>query len=172
MTVALRQAGLAAEVRELVDAHGEGRRRATFHARFGPDGSRPHVGFMEARAHRIVDIEFCPILAPEMAGAVAAARKLALVLSNAGKPLDILVTGTDAGLDVDLRGLGPASAEQTRDAGQDGRAARPGPPVQSRRGSGRGPHPGAAHGASPNCCCRPAPFCRPRAAAKPSWPDA
>ena len=71
---ALRNAGVEAEVAPLVEAWGAGRRRATFHARNDQRGD-PHVGFMQARAHRIVEIDACPILAPEMASALPAARE-------------------------------------------------------------------------------------------------
>ena len=61
---------------------------------------------MEARSHTIFEIDDCPILAPEMAGAVAAAREIAEKLSENEKPLDIVVTGSRTGLDVDVRGCG------------------------------------------------------------------
>lgn len=103
---ALARAGLRPEVAPLVDAHGEGRRRATFHSRVERDG-RVAVGFMKARAHEIVAIEACPILDPRLAGALPAARAIAKTLAVTGKPLDIVVLATESGLDVDLRGLGP-----------------------------------------------------------------
>jgi 23S rRNA (uracil1939-C5)-methyltransferase len=102
---ALRRAGLKAEVSELVDAHGEGRRRAAFHARFAR--GRAMTGFMQSRAHDVVEIESCPLLAPSMDKALPAARAIAQVLSASGKPLDILITATLSGLDVDIRGHGP-----------------------------------------------------------------
>ena len=109
---ALGKAGVTAAVSELIDAHGEGRRRATFHAR--AQGSAnilarrpPQVGFMRARSHDLVDIAFCPILAPGLDGALAAARRLADIVAGLDKPLDLLATATDAGLDIDVRGLGP-----------------------------------------------------------------
>ena len=102
---ALRRAGVAAEVGPLVDAHGEGRRRATFHARF-VDG-REQVGFMRARAHDIVAIDACPLFAPGLAGAIAAANGLAAAVRGVSKPLDIQATATLGGLDFDLRGSGP-----------------------------------------------------------------
>jgi 23S rRNA (uracil1939-C5)-methyltransferase len=109
VTEALAQAGLDAPVVELVDAHGEGRRRAVFHAR-----SRGHdileVGFAAYRSHRIVDIDRCPVLSPALGGAIDAAWDLAEILKHKGRPLDIQVTATDAGLDVDLRGSGPLPA--------------------------------------------------------------
>ncbi len=98
-------AGLEADIAPMVDAWGEGRRRASFHGRRGDDGIM-RVGFMEARSHAIVDIDRCPILAPSMAGALAAARRLAHGLAGLHKPLDFLVTATPSGLDVDMHGCG------------------------------------------------------------------
>jgi 23S rRNA (uracil1939-C5)-methyltransferase len=108
---ALRHAGLAAEIAPLMDAHGEGRRRATFHARYDADGT-PRVGFMQARSHRIIEIETCPLLAPAMSGALPAARAIAAALAPSQKPLDILVTATLTGLDIDVRGHGTLSDRQ------------------------------------------------------------
>jgi 23S rRNA (uracil1939-C5)-methyltransferase len=102
---ALRREGVAAEVGELVDAHGAGRRRATFHARF-PHGQADEVGFMRARAHEIIAIDDCPLFSSGMAGAIAAARALSADLRGLAKPLDIGVTATVDGLDIDLRGSG------------------------------------------------------------------
>lgn len=89
-----------------VDAHGAGRRRATFHAKNGSDG-RVAIGFSEARSHAIVAIADCPLLSASMAGALPAARAVAKALLAKGKPLDLAVTATDTGLDLDVRGLGP-----------------------------------------------------------------
>ncbi len=106
VVAALTRAGVAAEVGPLVDAHGAGRRRATFHARF-PHGRPDEVGFMRARSHDIVSIDACPLFAPSMTGAIDAARALARDLRGLARPLDIWVTATRDGLDVDLRGSGP-----------------------------------------------------------------
>jgi 23S rRNA (uracil1939-C5)-methyltransferase len=102
---ALRNAGVEAEVFGLRQAWGMGRRRATFHARNDQRG-RPHIGFMQARAHRIVEIDACPILAPEFATAVPALRQIAAILAPLDKPLDFVVTATLGGLDIDIRGCG------------------------------------------------------------------
>jgi 23S rRNA (uracil1939-C5)-methyltransferase len=106
----LKHARVEAEVGALVDAHGDGRRRATFHARYGRRGE-VDVGYMKSRAHEIVAIEMCPILAPSMAGALPAARAIAQVLKASGKPLDILVTATLTGLDIDVKGHGPLAPQ-------------------------------------------------------------
>lgn len=106
VVAALEQAGLRVPVEPCIDAHGAGRRRAVFHARHGADG-RMAVGYMAARSHDLVAIDHCPILEPGMEGAVPAARAIAAPLAGLGKPLDIAVTATLDGLDVDLRGAGP-----------------------------------------------------------------
>ena len=62
-----------------------------------------------ARAHR-VSIDRCPILAPGLSSAIETAWAVAEVLTGLRKPLDIQVTATDAGLDVDIRGSGPLAA--------------------------------------------------------------
>ena len=106
---ALAQAGLAAPVEDLVDAHGAGRRRAVLHARRGTHDVLT-VGFATLRAHKLVAIDHCPVLAPSLDGAIEAAWAIAEALKPERKPLDIQVTASDVGLDVDVRGSGPLSA--------------------------------------------------------------
>ena len=113
LVTALEHAGLKPNVGALIDAHGVGRRRATFHARFFSHG-REDVGFMRARAHEIVSIDECPLFSPDLAGAIEAARALAAALRGVGKPLDLQATATLGGLDFDLRGSGPLEAVETR----------------------------------------------------------
>jgi 23S rRNA (uracil1939-C5)-methyltransferase len=109
---ALSQAGIDAPVGELVDAHSEGRRRVVLHARRGSHDVL-QVGFAALRAHEIVAIDRCPVLAPALSDAIPAARSIAEALKDAKKPLDIQITATDAGLDVDVRGSGPLNARRT-----------------------------------------------------------
>lgn len=103
---ALARAGLDAPVGELVDAHGEGRRRVTLHGR--RQGREIVIGFMRARSHQLVAIDHCPILAPGLARAAEAARALMEALP-AGKPLSFLATASEAGLDIDVKGQGAVS---------------------------------------------------------------
>jgi len=137
VVVALRQAGIEAPVAELIDAHGEGRRRAVFHARRAHDVLQ--VGFAALRSHRIAPIDRCPILAKTLDGALPAAWAIAEALGPTAKPLDIQVTETEAGLDVDVRGSGPLTAALTaalaRVAGAHGlaRLTRHGELVAQRR---------------------------------------
>jgi 23S rRNA (uracil1939-C5)-methyltransferase len=108
---ALAQAGIAADVGELIDAHGDGRRRIVLHARRRTHGIL-QVGFAALRSHDLVAIDRCPVLAPSLAGAIEAAWSIAESLQEAGKPLDIHATATDAGIDVDVRGSGALSPPQ------------------------------------------------------------
>jgi 23S rRNA (uracil1939-C5)-methyltransferase len=108
---ALRNAGLELEVAPLVDAHGAGRRRVTFHAR--SEGGAVRLGFMQARSHEIVEIDCCPLLDPGLARAPAVAEALARALAAGGKPLDVAITLTTGGLDVDLRGAGALKESET-----------------------------------------------------------
>jgi 23S rRNA (uracil1939-C5)-methyltransferase len=105
LVTALARAGIEAPVGELVDAHGAGRRRVILHAR-RIDG-RPAVGFMAARSHDLVAIDHCPILVPALTRAAPDVARALAAAVNLRKPLDIQVTATEGGLDVDLRGLGP-----------------------------------------------------------------
>jgi 23S rRNA (uracil1939-C5)-methyltransferase len=109
---ALRQAGIEAPVADLIDAHGEGRRRVVFHARCGTHDVL-EVGFSAARAHQVIPIDRCPVLAKSLDGALKAAWTIAELLGPIRKPLDIHVTATDVGLDIDIRGSGPLTANAT-----------------------------------------------------------
>ena len=109
---AMAQAGVIAPVADIIDAHGQGRRRVTLHARRGTKDLL-EVGFTAPRAHHIVAIDRCPILAPGLAGAISAAWAIAEILKLAAKPLDIQVTATDSGMDVDVRGSGALNASRT-----------------------------------------------------------
>ena len=102
----LRATKVDCEVADLIDAHGAGRRRATFHARMGTHDVL-RVGFSATGSHDIVPIDRCPILDPALDGALEAAWALAEALKPTGKPLDIQATATHNGLDIDVRGSGP-----------------------------------------------------------------
>jgi 23S rRNA (uracil1939-C5)-methyltransferase len=102
----LAQAKIDCEVHPLIDAHGLGRRRITLHARMGTHDVLK-VGFAAANSHDIVPVDRCPILDPGLKGALDAAWAIAEPLKPTGKPLDIQLTATDSGLDVDVRGSGP-----------------------------------------------------------------
>lgn len=109
---ALRHGGIETEIAPLIDAHGEGRRRAVLHARRG-DGKSVTVGFAAKRSHAIVPIEQCPVLAPALKRVFDIGRGIAEILSPKEKPLDLHFTATDGGLDLDVRGSGPIEQKMT-----------------------------------------------------------
>ncbi len=113
VVTALKQAKIDADVGALIDAHGDGRRRAVLHARKHATRDILEVGFSTLRAHTLVPIDACPVLAPAMAGTIPAAWAIAEALSPLKKPLDIQVTATLNGLDIDVRGSGALGPRQT-----------------------------------------------------------
>ena len=63
---------------------------------------------------------------PALGGALDAAWAIAEPLTPTGKPLDIQITATDSGLDVDVRGSGPLPATMIATLSRRRRAASPG----------------------------------------------
>lgn len=91
---ALRSHRVAGTLEATIGAHGDGRRRATLHAR-GKD-----VGYMAARSHDLIDIMACPILVPSLRErAPALTRPIAATIGDC----DVAFTATDTGLDVAVR---------------------------------------------------------------------
>ena len=73
------------------------------------------VGFAMSGSHDIVPIDRCPILDPALEGVFDIVSVLAQALGSIGKPLDIQVTATTNGLDIDMRGSGPLDATMLSD---------------------------------------------------------
>lgn len=94
---ALRHRGIDAQTGDLIDAHGEGRRRVSLHVR--RRGSTVTAGFMAARSHDLMDIDHCPILVPALARASAIARGLGEKLGDC----DVALTATDGGIDAAVK---------------------------------------------------------------------
>lgn len=90
----LRQAGLEVKVERFIEAHGEGRRRATLHAR------RDAAGYMRIRSHDLLDLAACPILVPALA---QRAPNIARALGAAIGECDVSLTATNTGVDVVIR---------------------------------------------------------------------
>lgn len=103
---------IEAPVGDLIDAHGEGRRRMVLHARRGTKDVL-EVGFSALRSHIIVPIDRCPVLASGLDGAIPIAWTIAETLRTTENPLDIQMTATDTGLDIDVRGSGALNAKTT-----------------------------------------------------------
>ncbi|MGB3336665.1 MAG: TRAM domain-containing protein [Devosia sp.] len=89
----LRFAGVETSVSRFIDAAGNGRRRATMHAR------REGAGYMRLRSHEVHDLDVCPIVVP----ALARAPEIARAVMQAVGESDVSFTATVTGLDVAIR---------------------------------------------------------------------
>jgi len=101
---ALKHKGLDVPVDKLINAHGPGRRRVTLHVAMSK--GKVTAGFMEARSHRLLNLDTCPVLVPELENAAAIARDLAAPFVGSASKLDIRITCSDSGLDCNIRGCG------------------------------------------------------------------
>jgi 23S rRNA (uracil1939-C5)-methyltransferase len=94
---ALRGVGIETDVRELIDAHGTGRRRATLHVRKGNEAWG--AGFMSPKSHDLCALDQCPILAPALRDAALIAASFGPILG----PCDVSFTACANGLDVSVK---------------------------------------------------------------------
>ena len=94
---ALKARGIAHEVTDCLDAHGEGRRRVSLHVR--RNGGTVTAGYMEPRSHTLLDIDHCPILEPALAAAFDIGRALGAKLGDC----DVSITATLTGLDASVK---------------------------------------------------------------------
>jgi 23S rRNA (uracil1939-C5)-methyltransferase len=100
---ALAHGGIIADVDELVDARGQGRRRATLHA----DATK--AGYMRARSHELLGIATCPILVPALREtAPITARAVGAVIG----PCDVLITLSATGIDAAVKTAKSFKAEK------------------------------------------------------------
>ena len=91
---ALQGQGITIDVGPLIDAHGQGRRRASFHLRRINEVWQ--AGFMAEKTHDLVAIDHCPILVPRLARAPELAAGFGPLLGNC----DVVLTAMDNGIDV------------------------------------------------------------------------
>ncbi len=103
---ALQMKGIAWPDIDLIDAHGEGRRRMALHVR-KKDG-KTTAGFMVRRSHDLIDIDRCPIVVPALALATGIARALGDKLGDC----DVSLTAADNGLDVSVKAERKVAAQQ------------------------------------------------------------
>jgi 23S rRNA (uracil1939-C5)-methyltransferase len=97
LSAALSARGIKIEISDLIDAHGEGRRRASFHVR--QHEGQWVAGFMEAKSHDLVALETCPVLVPKLQNAPLVAASFGSLMGAC----DVSVTQADNGLDVAIK---------------------------------------------------------------------
>ncbi|MXN66027.1 RNA methyltransferase [Stappia sp. GBMRC 2046] len=95
---ALADRGIDADVAQTIPAEGKGRRRAVLAAVRA--GHKALLGFHERASHKLVDLQECPVLVPEIVEALERLRKLAAGLLPRKGELRLTVTATENGLDA------------------------------------------------------------------------
>ena len=138
--------------------------RADGHAR-GAQGRLCGGGFARHHSDRPL-----PDPRPALDGAIEAAWAIAEPLIAIGKPLDIQITATNSGLDVDVRGSGPLSTALDHDAVAHRRTAPAGAADAPRRTGADANAAGRSRSAPRRWRCRPARSCRRRWPARKRWP--
>lgn len=116
------------------------RRRVSLRAE--SSGGRIVIGFREARSHRLVELEQCPVMAPELAALIAPLRRLLITMGKAAPArkggrgprhatprmaADIEMTLVEQGVDLGVKGLsaeGLSATEAMLDFARDHRLAR------------------------------------------------
>lgn len=109
---ALADRGLAPEVGETRIVPPYSRRRATFAGMMA--GRHPLVGFNERASHRLVTIDECPVVKPQLLGALPALEALTGLIAPRKGALDFTVTLTRGGLDVSVAGIAARDADRLR----------------------------------------------------------
>ncbi|MEI6986602.1 MAG: class I SAM-dependent RNA methyltransferase [Rhodospirillaceae bacterium] len=103
VTAALERGGLAPLPKHGLESSGPGgRRRATFSLM--RRGKALLAGFIERRGDRLVDLERCPVLAPELLGLLPALRRALLTVLPDGGRADAVVALFEGGIDMLLVG--------------------------------------------------------------------
>lgn len=109
---ALADRGLTPEVGEARLVPHRSRRRATFAGIMA--GRHPLVGFNERGSHRLVAIDDCAVLKPELLAARPALVALTGLIAPRKGGLDLTVTLTAAGLDLSVAGIGARDVDRLR----------------------------------------------------------
>lgn len=112
ITGALKAHGLETEIRAPQLSPPRTRRRATLHAE--RRGRQVHLGFTEQASHRLIDLDECWVLDPQIFALLAPLRGLLGALMPGSRRVNVHIALTDQGRDVLIDGLeaeGLAAAE-------------------------------------------------------------
>lgn len=111
---ALASRGLTLPVAPVIAAQPRSRRRTVFSAMRSEGGIV--LGYNQASSHHIVDISECPVVVPEIEGAIGKLWALAAILCNTSEPFRLIVTYLPVGLDIACEGSGKLTEEIRRAA--------------------------------------------------------
>ncbi|MGE0828156.1 MAG: class I SAM-dependent RNA methyltransferase [Hyphomonadaceae bacterium] len=140
VALALKKRGVEIEVAPIIQAWGEGRRRAALHAERA--GRRVALGFVERGGARIAPIDACPVLTPALQGALPAIRAVAELFAPSRGEITLAALESETGIDLNVKGAGRAggldraaleAAADVADAGDLARLSLDGEPLVARR---------------------------------------
>ena len=97
LATALKARGIETEIKPLIDAHGQGRRRVALHVR--EIEGRWRAGFMAEGSHALVPIEQCPILAPGLQTIPQVAASFGSIFGEC----DVSAVLADNGIDIAIK---------------------------------------------------------------------
>jgi len=109
---ALADRGLTPEVGATRLVPPQSRRRATFAGIMA--GRHPLVGFNERASHRLVSLDECPVVQPQILAALPALTALTGLIAPRKGGLDLTVTLTTGGLDVSVAGIAARDIDRLR----------------------------------------------------------
>jgi 23S rRNA (uracil1939-C5)-methyltransferase len=107
---ALAAQGLRAEMRPIVTSPPKSRRRATLSGRRTKKGAL--VGFHMHASDTIIQIPNCELLHPALLSATPALEALTIIGASRKSEISLLVAQSDSGIDVTVKGVGPADGKQ------------------------------------------------------------
>ena len=113
---ALNSHGIETEFRPIHTSPARSRRRAVLSAKRGK--KTPIVGFHGRRSGAITEVTECHLISPEILQALPALGELAALGGSRKGVLSIIVTGSDAGLDVSVVGGKPLDRTLQAELGQ------------------------------------------------------
>ena len=102
IATAFRQRGIEATVDPLVSVPAHSRRRAVLTAKSGI--GTLEIGFHARKSHDLVALEECPVLVPEIAGAIDNLKALVKALPRRAEDVRVHVAALEGGLDVAIAG--------------------------------------------------------------------
>ncbi len=99
---ALERRGVDAPVEPIRAAWGEGRRRVVLHA--ARQQGKLRFGFVARGGAQIVDVDACPAMAPALAAALPALKRIAAMVAPERGEANLTCLATDSGVDCDIKG--------------------------------------------------------------------
>lgn len=97
--------GIETDMRPIVTSPAQSRRRATLHGKRTKSGAM--IGFHGRASDLLIDVPDCQLLHPAIMTAIPALEQLTVIAASRKAALDLVVTVSENGLDLDMRNCKP-----------------------------------------------------------------